>query len=429
MAKTRSAPANPSKTSSRLQSLPPPVESPPHLVVLPAEASPEARIVSINSTRYFIDPTKAAFYEFTQLSAPKSSPRSWLLAPFTAHKEDLDAKDEGYVLSAPALLLATPVDPLFLLLPCLTSDIDAHSSEYLAASDFLSKFSQSAPHLTNLLQSEGMSKILESRIAAVCDGMEIGDDEKLYAFSLSKLVSETVQKARRMAARPLPASMEDRFVKGPLTTPVLSVRREQSGISIHDEVTEGASTEGATTEGASTEGASTDPDPESQASTISATTTTSIETAATSISTTSSQLEAKVEEEERGGEAEESDIIITPLLRLRTALSFLLNSYIPTSLHPRLEPLIAQHIDWTPLTLHLDHVAKLKKEAQAMRSIGESFSRKRALGEDDETKEEARKRKKDEEAKAKKGVSQGVKKLAKVDRSGMKSLKSFFGAK
>lgn len=238
--------------------------------------------------------------------------------------------------------------------------------------------------------------------------MDMGDDEKMYALSLPKLVEEIVRKARRMAAKPLPKSMEERFVKSAMDVPVLSIRREESGLSVHGN------------EGQPTVEGATETETESQ-STItkeedSQDSTTSVETAATSISSTSTPEDQKDQE-------------IAHLLRLRTSLDFLLKSYIPSSLHALLSPLLSKSIDFSPLTAHLARIAALKKEAQALRSIGENFSRKRALGEEDEGREEMKKRKKEEEEKKRRGVSQGVRKLAKVDRSGMKSLASFFGKK
>lgn len=418
MVKTRSKPgsattAPPKAAKATLKTLDAPVENPPQLVVLPKDAFPEARIVTIDSSRYFICPTKG-FYEFTRISAPKATPRSWLLAPdrsssTTPSAEQEEEEENGYVLSNPSLLLATPIDPLFLLLPSLAEDITSSSTEYLAPSDYLSKLANSSPHLSQILHAGSLPHILSNRIEAVSDCMDMGDDEKMYALSLPKLVEEIVQKARRMAAKPLPKSMEERFVKSAMDVPVLSIRREESGLSVHGN--EGQATvEGATE--TETESLSTSKEEgESQDST------TSVETAATSISSTTSTPEDQKDQE------------IAHLLRLRTSLDFLLKSYIPQTLHPLLSPLFSKSIDFSPLTAHLARIAALKKEAQALRSIGENFSRKRALGEEDEGREEIKKRKKEEEEKKKRGVSQGVRKLAKVDRSGMKSLASFFGKK
>jgi hypothetical protein len=302
-------------------------------------------------------------------------------------------------------LLATPIDPLFLLLPVLASDGDATSTEYLASSDFLARMVEASPHLAAVLRLGKLEKMLEGRIEAVCDGLELGEqeEEKMYALSLPKLVKEIVEKARRMASKPLPKSLEDKFIKGQLEIPVASIRREESGVGVHgDSVAPGAVIE---------------EDESSQDSNISGTpTAASAETAATSTCIPEQQQQKK-------------DAEITHLLRLRTSLDFIRNSYLPSSLSQKLDPLIGTSIDWTPLTVHLAKVTAMKKEAQQMRSIGENISRKRVLGEDEEGREEIKKRKKEEEDRRKKGVSQGVRKLAKVDRSGMKSLSSFFGKK
>jgi hypothetical protein len=399
MAKTRSKPSTATSSTPKpkapLKTLDAPISTPPQLVVLPKDASPSARILTIGPSRYFICPEKG-FHEFTLISAPKSTPRSWLLAP----PNKTDSSPTGYILQTPSLLLATPIDPLFLLLPSLSTS--SSTTEFLAPSDHISKLVETSPHLTHILRSGNLEKILESRIEAVCECMDMGgdDNEKMYALSLPKLAEEILGKARRMAMMgPFPRSMEEKFVKSVLDVPVLSVRREESGMSVHDEGKEtGAEEE------------------ESQNSSNAAATVgdsqKSISTAATSIP----EQDSEEENEE-----------IPPLLRLRTSLTFLLKSYIPSPLAEILEPLIAKSVNWDPLTRHIERVDALKKEAQALRSLGENFSRKRGL---DEDVEEGRKRKREEEVRnSRRNVSQGVRKLAKVDRSGMRSLASFFGKK
>ena len=78
---------------------------------------------------------------------------------------------------------------------------------------------------------------------------------------------------------------------------------------------------------------------------------------------------------------------------------------------------------------HLAHLDQLRKEAQALRSLSDNISRKRSADEDEEAleKAEAKKRKKEEDELKKKNTSRGVKQLEKADRSGMKTLSSFFG--
>ena len=107
-------------------------------------------------------------------------------------------------------------------------------------------------------------------------------------------------------------------------------------------------------------------------------------------------------------------------------------SYISTPLCARFDELLASPaespVDFKPLQDRLQHIANLRAEALASRSLGD-FSRKR--GAEDEDAAEARaekKRKEDEETKKKKaGQSRGVKDLQKVNTGGMKKMSDFFG--
>ena len=86
-------------------------------------------------------------------------------------------------------------------------------------------------------------------------------------------------------------------------------------------------------------------------------------------------------------------------------------------------------MDFGPLEAHLSHLAKLRQEAVAARSLGD-YSRKRSTldDDDDEAAERAeKKRKKEDEDKRKKaGESRGVKNLKKVNVAGMKKMSDFF---
>ena len=425
MARTRaSKPSTAAKKDEEkptLKKLDASVEKPPQVFVLPKDASKEARTATIpnpatlSPNRYFICPEKG-FHEFTRVAAPKAQKRSWLLAPDrSAQGEEEQKNDDGYVLQTPDMFVATPIDPLFLLLPALMGE-ETGGQEFLASSDYTAKLSETAPQLRSLLESDDareLEYIFEARVEAVSDCMDMGD-EKMYALSLPKLVKELVSKAKRMSARGLPASMEDRFVKLALDVPVLSIKREESGVSLVNE----DSTAGAESQPSS--GA------DSQESSTSTTTTTSVETDATSISITGSGGA-------EGGKTSDSGTSeIASLLRLRVALNFILTSYVLPKLKNRLEPLLVDpkliDIDFTPLDKELARIAQLKKDAQALRSLSDNISRKRAHEVDEEAGEKAaeKKRKLEEEEKKKKNVSHGVKKLAKADTSGMKKMSSFF---
>jgi hypothetical protein len=401
------------------------VASPPHLFVLPKDASPEARIVTLpnpatsSPNRYFVCPEKG-FSEFTKIAAPKRACRSWLMAPQRLETEGLqegsvteDTNDEGYVLEKPEMFIATPVDPLFIVLSLL---VDGEQGSYLTFADYVFSTEQSGmEHLQQLLRQPSFAKlesILEQRMAVICDTLDMGDGEdRMYQLSNAKLLEELVTKAKRMVERGLPASMEDHFVKQALEVPVLSIRREESSISISiaaDDATPGAESEAPSVA-------------TSQDTTASTATSTSVSTAATSVAATPSEEPKKPDE-------------TAHLLRLRTALSFLQTSYIPPSLHVPLTTALSSPtspIDFTPLNAHLAHIAELKKQAQALRSISDNISRKRSVEEDEEAMEkaEAKKRKKEEEELKKKNMSRGVQQLKKADTTGMKKLSSFFTKK
>ncbi|KAI5360869.1 hypothetical protein Slin14017_G090440 [Septoria linicola] len=419
MARTRAAkPAitkqkdNAESSKPTLKKLDAPVANPPQVLILPKDASGEARVATIphpatlSPTRYFICPQRG-FFECTRIAALKAQKRSWLLAPDRSLPAESDqSSDDGYVLQTPDMLVATPIDPLFLLLPALLGE-ETEGQEFLASSDYTAKLSETAPQLRSLLES-GNTKPLEhrfeTRVEAVSDCMDMGD-EKMYALSLPKLVKELVSKAKRMSSRGLPASMEDRFVKQALDVPVLSMKREESGVSlVREDSVAGAESQPSTAL-------------ESQESTASTNTITSVETAATSVP---------------GSSTDNSSSQITDLLRLRVALNFILTSYILPKLKKRLDPFLDDStitgVDFAPLDKQISHIAQLKKDAQALRSLSDNISRKRAHEVDEEAGEKAaeKKRKQEEEDKKKKNVSHGVKKLAKADTSGMKKMSSFF---
>jgi hypothetical protein len=401
------------------------VEQPPQIFVLPDNASKAARIVTIphpaskTPTRFFVCPERG-FYEFTRVAAPKRSCRSWLLAPEkpdslsnqttagtgaepAAEEQETGEDKNGYVLQTPDLFIATPIDALFIVLAALVGDGKTIGQEYLASSDYVATLAGTSAHLRQMLQGpegEKLSNLLENRMDAVCDCMDMGD-EKLFALSLEKLSKELVTKAQRTAAKGLPQSMEDKFVRQALDEPVLSVRRENSEMSMVSGVGSNSETQAGQT---------------SQSSETSITTTSSAETAATSISV----------------HQEEADTGIAALLRVRVALQFIQTSYIPTRLQsliqPHLQDAKVTSIDFKPLEERLSHIANLKRQAQALRSISDNISRKRSTAEEDED-IAVKRRKKDEEEEKKKNVSLGVKKLLKADTSGMKKLSSFFTKK
>ncbi|KAM0714368.1 hypothetical protein Q7P37_010155 [Cladosporium fusiforme] len=412
-----------------LKQLAPSVERPPHVFILPKGASPEARIISLptpassSPSRYFICPEKG-FYEFTQITTAKKACKSWLLAPphdapvGNAKDESTEdgvtqQQDEGYVLSKPDMFIATPVDPLFVLLPLLAN---GETGSYLTFSDYVyTTENQDLAQLQQLLRQSTfikLEKIMEQRMEAMCDCLDMGDGEdKMYQLSTPKLVAELASKAKNMAKNGLPAAMEERFVKQTLEVPVLSIKREDSSISIAaDDATPEAFT-GNTPNATSEE--------TSQATSTSTTPADSQTTAATSVTSTPPNDKANASDE------------TLSLLRIRTALDFLTVSYVPENMRASVQDALkspTSPVDFTPLTKHLDQIADLKKQAQALRSLSDNISRKRGPDDDEDAmdKAEAKRKKKEEDEIKKKNTSRGVQQLAKANTSGMKKLSSFF---
>ncbi|TKA63734.1 hypothetical protein B0A55_11651 [Friedmanniomyces simplex] len=370
--------------------LPPSESNPPKLFVLPTDASPEARVLTLphpatsKPTRYFVDPARG-FYEFTRVSAPKKARRSVLLAHGVERSGDGGGaeEEEGYILQSPDLFIATPIDTLFLILPALWSiGNTAQGEEWSTFYDRLfPSDDERYKHLRSVFQSQAgheLEERMEGRMRDICDTIEMGD-ETSYKLSISKLAQVMYGKAERMVRVGLPASMEEHFVRKALEAPERSVKREDSTLSIEDESPVAASDEASTT---------------------------------TAV-----------------GQQVEASAHLHRLLRLRTALNYLSTAYIPPALSAQLQTILNSFVDSAPLTAHLTHLARLKAEAHALRSISDNISRKRGVLDDEDALERAdvKKQKREEEEAKKKSRSLGVRKLMGVDVKGMKKMSDFFG--
>ena len=424
------------------------VTQPPKLLILPEGRSRQARICTLahprtsNPSRYLFDPEKG-ICEFTKVTAPKPTFRSWLIgraglarqtiaadnteeassrrithvanikaAPDIEQATDRPTSD-GYVLKNAELLIATPIDYLFLILPCFASlsaaDSPSQKRLFLSADDLLEKLSEKSKHFNQILSHANMRQAMEGRMKVVCDTVDAGD-EKMYRLSEEKLLSELVLKAENMIAKGLPSTIEERFIRKALEVPVLGLTREESNVSEAN--------------------ASQNDTPMSE-STIS-------ETADSQISTTTS--DSKASGTSVATELTIPDEPVSPsdptslyhLLRLRTAISYMLSSYIPPTISATLQTLLSSPqspIDFVPLDRRLADIAKLRAEALASRSLGD-FSRKRSMYEEDdaaETRAEKKRREEEEGKRKKAGESRGIRDLKKVDTKGMKKMSDFFG--
>ncbi|KAK3303322.1 ribonuclease H2, subunit B [Chaetomium strumarium] len=419
-------------------------DNPPKLFSLPRTASPSARIATLQHprysrpTRYLVCP-KAGFFEFTQICPPKSAPRSWLIQPASTTPNTNNNNDQPpidtQITQSPALHVATPFDPLFLLLPALLCTASPPTKRmFLSADDHLDTLPDPSRHLGELLASCPATRALvETRLAAVCDVVQAGD-ENMYRVSEAKLLAEMLRKARRMAEHGegtgggLPPSMEERFVRRELEAPVLGVRvaRGRDGNVAAAPAAAGEGTGGGS--GSSTPG---EESAETQSSVSSVETTASSASAVSAVSTAATS----VADDDGVGAGEVASAMkaseeVVKLQRLRVAFNFICSSYVAPAIAQMLQENLAKatdQVDFKPLDEYLARLAKLRQEATAARS-GE-FSRKRAVDEEEDDRAEKRRKKEAEEKAKKASMSRGVKELMKVNTSGMKKMSDFFKKK
>ncbi|KAI1343067.1 ribonuclease H2, subunit B [Xylariaceae sp. FL0016] len=427
-------------------------ENPPKIFILPRKAKKDARIVSLlnprynKPTRYLVCP-ETGFYEFTRVAAPTSTPRSWLIdfdrssqngegeeGPGKRSAED-EEEFNTYITKSADLFIATPIDPLFLLLPVFTPTSSTAKSEkkmFVSLDDHLDTIQPSSPHLWEVMRwGEGsIRSLLESRMAAVCDTADAG--ETMFRFSEGKLLEEMLSKAKCMGEDGLPKSMEEKFVAKPLEAPVLGIKREASMTKAEANPTReesGASTPIPKSETGESQASvsSTDTRP----SLISDVSSASAATVATSIGETEEAAAAIT----LAPSMTASDEVVR-LQRMRVALNFLCSSYIPPNLGAVLKknlssppPSVTPTIDFAPLDAYLKQLSQMRAEAMASRSA-DDYSRKRVLDDEEVAERAEKKRRKDEEEKKKKaGESRGVRDLKKVNTGGMRKMSDFFKKK
>lgn len=426
-----------------------PAQSLLKVLILPNDVSSNGRICTLahprttNPSRYYFSPEKGVF-EFTRIAAPKSICQSWLLGPRrkpipypeetnsngsstrdSSHSQSLITEQteerngtcspifDGYIAKVPELLVATPIDPLFLMLPsfCTPSQSTKPTSQdklFLSSEDLFEKLEIKSKHLDLLSQNDRMRRILEERMNAVCDIVK-GGGEDMYRLNQNKLLNELISKAEKAAASGLPLSMEDKLVRDVLEEPMIGLKRNESSFS---ESANPSQAESVGPEPSSLGG------PESQPS-MSFSNTLVSEISSENQPTTSTQPDPSQN--------------IKALLRLRTVLSYMISTYLPPPLEAEIRLLLASSatpVDFKPLDEHLTHLRRLQAEDAASRSLS-NFSRKRSRNEEDddaaESRAEKKKQKEEEEKRRKAGESRGVRDLKKVDTSGMKKMSDFFG--
>ncbi|CAI7648086.1 unnamed protein product [Penicillium bialowiezense] len=357
--------------------------------------------------RYFFCPERG-IYEFTVVAPPAHSARSILL---THPSRETPTEDEtttnsslqGSITKKAELLVATPIDVMFFMVSLLAPSSKSGPALFQPLDDIIDSHDDMPKHLRQVLYDETFRASLLSRVEAICDVVEAGD-EKMFRFSETKLVKELIAKAERMADRGLPVSLEERFIRQALATPLMAVKRQ-------DVVTSQESP-------SESESASKSEERQDTPSTVATNATSSISTPAGE-STPIPQPDAE----------DSTTRHITRLLQISTALSFMKESYLPPTMVVRLDEILASTespLDLNPLKDRLKEIAELRAQALASRDMS-NFTRKRALDdEEDDTRAEKKRRKEEEEKKAKAAESQAVKNLKKVNTSGMAKMSSFF---
>ncbi|EED19548.1 conserved hypothetical protein [Talaromyces stipitatus ATCC 10500] len=408
-------PTEETKTSNPKRKIPQSVDVPTKTFILPSKRSDAARFLSLpNPTsgvlnRYFFDPEETGLYEFTAVASTQFAPRSILFTSNNSN-EKTEERAKGYLAKKAELFIATPIDVLFFMLPIVApADKTSTSNMFQPLDDILDSQDELSAHLRYIVYNASFRSTIERRMQAICDTMEAAD-EKLYRFSETKLLAELITKAARMIAQGLPASLEQNFIQKTLAPPLMSVKRE-------DTVT--------TT-------ATIIEHEENQDLEVVEMQSTSTTTISTTLSAEPSGVSTPATQPSTVDEISPSSGSVARLLRLRIALSFIKQSYLPPNLSTRIEEILKSPespIDFKPLDDRLKELADLRAEAFASRAM-EDLSRKRGFEEEDgDSERAAAKRKKEEEKKAKAAESRGVRELKKVNTSGMKKMSDFFKKK
>jgi hypothetical protein len=348
-------------------------------------------------TRYLVHPTKG-LHELTSIPSTSSQPRSWLLTNTDAvpspPDDDKSAKwiGNGQILEDGTLYIATPIDPLFLLLPhLLPASAPKKKDHFLPTDDILESLMQACKvpdklpvHWGPVMRAGTITRRqFEARIRAVSETVDAGDD-KAYRVSQEKVMAVLARKCGDMAMGGLPKSLEDEFVAKPLVRPV-------TGVVSNPELME------LTERGK--------------------------ETSELKIRDTSTKASADAP---RGSESPPE---IVHLLRLKVAARFLAAAYLPSHIAVLLTAHLDSTHDFASLDVYLQKLKKLRAEAAAVRS--NDFSLKRSMNDDEAADLRAEKKRKEEEEdkKKKKSISRGIRELSKVNTRGMTKLTSFFKKK
>ena len=401
-----------------LAQLPPQDEHPPTLAILPKNLSAEAKFLSLKNpsnkklSRYIYCP-KSGFYELTIVSAGGNDHRSCLFVPQGPNEASSVSKEaqangevsdlgQGYVIDQAQMLVATPFDTRLLLMPLIQPGMlgGPRDRPHMArmADDLFNELGRTSKHMKYMLRFPSFRKLLLKGLNDLFEPVD-AMGETMYRSDSFQMLDLLIEKAQKVVSNAWPSSLE-RHVQRKLEVPaaVAAMRASQTRQSTE--------------------------------------------------SSDSSEL-PKVEE----GDALQSErpaepANFTPLpseelqpsqtvidqMRLKIAISFIFQSYVPPKLKDYFEKVIASGtgVNFNEANEYLAKIESLKKEAHALSHVSGNVSRKRAAEEEADAAEEARtekRRKKEEEDKKRKQESRASKDLKKVNTAGMQKLSSFFSKK
>lgn len=405
------------------------------LFILPRKATADARIVTLphpqngQPSRYLVCP-ETGLYEFTKVAAPKTAPRSWLVASNSSDAAKKDSAESAETATSADLFVATQVDPLFVLLPALIDAKALKSSTeqkrlFLSSEDYFDKLPEESSHLSEIVRWPKTRELLESRMAVICDTVDAGD-ESMFRVNEEKLFSVIFSKAKRLGSDGLPASVEEKFVQKALEAPIML----RSGNGLGGPAAAAAAVVAAAAE--NSDSAVSTPQTESADSQSSTATDGSTFSAASQPSTAASSFSEEAPVDDAFASAMTASPEVVQLQRLQVAFDFICASYIPTAIAERLKESLCNvttsKTDFAPLNTYMAELEKLRKEVMATRSM-DNFSRKRMRDEEEDEARQEKKRKMEEEKKRKANESRGVRDLKKVNTTGMKKLSAFFTKK
>ena len=427
---TRSGSRSPvKKTSAQNQaaSETPQAEPSKHFI-LPKDISDQARFILLRHPRHstahrFLFCPERGLYEFTKISELPTEPRSLLFTPTSPETEKREpeypqheretkpAVSEGHISKSADFFVATPFDLAFFLIPFVVpTKAQAGKALFQPIEDILDEQIREDRQLRYVFE-KGRS-LVEEAMLRFCDTIEAGD-EQMFRPNEEQMLRIILEKVDNTVKIGLPSSLEGKFVTRALEAPMLSVKREETTVSV---ITDKAKSLAPDEEGDEDESATFD----SQSPTAS-----TAPSAAFSEISTATAVSTFV--------PETGDPKLLQLQRQRIVFDFIIASYVPNGIADRLRARLAAKdspINFIPLEEHKKSLAALRAEALTSRSITD-FSRKRGM-EDDETAElRAEKKRKQEEDDRKKrlGESNGVRALKKVNVVGMKKMSDFFTKK